>query len=78
MPMWQLSELEGARHLFPSVEKDRLHELHRKWGGSIQWCLSNALVPGNEAELTAGIVSTDVPALQNAISKRAMVDQVAG
>ena len=78
MPMWQLTELEGAMHLFEGVKKDRLHDLYRKWGGSIRWCLSNALLADNEAELTAGIDATDVSALQKAITGRAVVNQVCG
>ena len=78
MPVWQLSELEGARHLYSGVKIDRLHDLHRKWGGSIRWCLTNALLADNEADLAAGIDSTDVSALQRAISGRAVVNQVCG
>ena len=76
MPVWQLSELEGAMHLFPGVDKDRLHDLYRKWGGSIRWCLSNALQAKNHAEWAVGINSTDVSALETAITGRELVDKV--
>lgn len=42
MPPWMLTELEAALPLFPKVTKQRLHELHRKWGGSIRYCLGTA------------------------------------
>ncbi len=63
MPMWLLPELQGALHLFPGVTKDRLHELHLKWGGTIRWCLQNALKANNQQQLNAGIARTDISAM---------------
>ena len=76
MPVWQLKELEGARHLFPGVSKHRLHELFSKWGGSVRWCLANALGPTNEDKLTEGINCTNLPALQAAVSNQATINKV--
>ena len=76
MPPWDWQELQGAMPIFPGVDLDRLHHLYQKWGGSVRWCLANALLDDNEAHLDAGIAATDLPALQAAVSGREFVEQV--
>ena len=66
MPVWELPELEAAMHLFPGVDQGKLHHLYERWGGSVRWCLEEALSWENQAKLDAGINSTDVPALETA------------
>jgi hypothetical protein len=43
---------------------------YKKWGGSIRWCLAQALDPGNEKLLEAGISATTLAALQAAVDPR--------
>lgn len=76
MPPWRLDELEGALHLFPGVSTPQLHDLFLDWGGSIRWCLTHAQDIDNEDALIEGIVTTNLSALNAAISQRASVAQV--
>lgn len=67
MPPWTLQELEAALPLFPSVSRDRLHELYTLWGGTVRWTLAGATNDSNERYLKRAIASSSVRALKLAM-----------
>ncbi|KAK9805693.1 hypothetical protein WJX72_012256 [[Myrmecia] bisecta] len=67
MPPWPKPELQRALPIFPGVSMQLLSARYAKWGGSIRWCLAQALDPGNEKALEAGIAATNLAALQAAV-----------
>ena len=67
MPPWPKPELQRALPIFPGVSMQLLSARYKKWGGSICWCLAQALDPGNEKLLEAGISATTLAALQAAV-----------